>query len=50
MLLFERTVVDIVTGDCNRIRGGTLDGGEEVRSPVVINVAGPYSATGMGRR
>ena len=50
MLLIERRVVDIVTRDCNRIRGVTLDGGEEMEFPLVINVAGPYSAKGTGRR
>ena len=41
--VFRREVVSILT-DGGRIRGVTLDGGETVRSPVVVNVAGPHSA------
>ena len=40
---FRREVVRILTGE-GRVRGVTLDGGETVCSPVVVNVAGPHSA------
>ena len=40
---FRREVVDILT-DGGRVHGVNLDGGETVRSPVVVNVAGPHSA------
>ena len=40
---FRREVVGILT-DEGRVRGVTLDGGETVESPVVVNVAGPHSA------
>ena len=40
---FRREVVSIHT-DAGRVRGVTLDGGETVNSPVVVNVAGPHSA------
>ena len=40
---FRREVTSILTGE-GRVRGVTLDGGETVRSPVVVNVAGPHSA------
>ena len=40
---FRREVTSILT-DEGRIRGVTLDGGETVRAPVVVNVAGPHSA------
>ena len=41
--LFGREVVKL-RNDQGRVRGVTLDGGVEVRSPVVVNVAGPHSA------
>ena len=40
---FGRKVTSILA-DGGRVRGVTLDGGETVRSPVVVNVAGPHSA------
>ena len=40
---FRREVTSIVTEE-GRVRGVALDGGETVRSPVVVNVAGPHSA------
>ena len=40
---FRREVTSILA-DGSRVRGVTLDGGETVRSPVVVNVAGPHSA------
>ena len=40
--VFRREVTSIAT-DGGRVRGVTLDGGETVRSPVVVNVAGPHS-------
>lgn len=41
--LFGRRVVEILKAD-GRIAGVRLDDGQEIRSPVVVNVAGPHSA------
>lgn len=41
--LFNREVVEILKG-CGRVSGVRLDDGQEISSPVVINVAGPHSA------
>jgi glycine/D-amino acid oxidase-like deaminating enzyme len=40
--VFNERIVQIRTSD-GRVRGVTLDSGEEIDAPVVVNVAGPHS-------